>query len=137
MLCSILVLWTSRPLNILGSYDCYPGLSLVPLPTSPRSRTCRLLWHWLAHNNSSLRWDGWSTSLPPSAIFSLHIFILSLVVYNIRCRGLSLSLLVTRCPLLATSLALLATAALPTSTSSWAACHLGDQCCIPGQLESL
>ena len=93
MLCSILVLWTSHPLNFLGSYDCYPGLFLVPLPTSPRSRTTRLLWHWLAHNNSCLWWDGWPTSLPPSAIVSLHIFILSLVVYNIWCRGLSLSLL--------------------------------------------
>ena len=45
MLCNSLVLLTSHPLNILGSYDCYPGLFLVPLPTSPRSRTSRLLWH--------------------------------------------------------------------------------------------
>ena len=95
MLCSSRVLLTSQPLYILGSYDCYPGLSLVPLPTSPRSRTNRLLWHWLAPNNSSLWWDRRLTSLPPSAILSLHIFILSLIIYNIGCRSLSLSLLVT------------------------------------------
>ena len=93
MLCSSLVLRTSHALNFLGSYNCYPGLPLVPLSPSPRSRTTRLLWHWLAHNNSCLWWDGWPTSLPPSAIFPLHIFILSLIIYNLGCRVLSLSLL--------------------------------------------
>ena len=138
MLCRLLVTWTSRPLIYLGSYGCCPGLPLVPMASPPLSRSTSALLCRLAHNDSRLWRDGRSTSLPLPAVASLlHIPILGLMVCYIWCRTLPLSAGLRRRAALASSLAPLATAALLSSTSSWASGHLSGQCSISGQLEGL